>query len=207
MKKFLIIVLSLLFTSIAYADIEGTYEVTFFSAGVENCKGKFCFFAEGRYSTNNCELAMSKYGVPKCKQSSDADIKYSRVVVTKNADDTITIVTKMYMTSNVIEKFSKADAYQYAIYNPATKSGDTYSGVGIKDARLNVDVEPNAPSSLVNYPTANFKVTNVDNNTIRIDLDLKDKKDDGMTFDAPTIIIATKNNDKPEKLENTIPNY
>ena len=199
------------------ADLAGTYEVKFFGSQVTNAKSDsptFASSADAVYVSNDCTSAQALYpnivnvaGSLKNQCTESANLLDGKVVITVE-NGNLNITSRMQMEGGALT-MSPADKYQYTIYNQAS----SLSGKGVKG--WNYDAANNTPSAdSKEYPESPFTISQLDNDSIRIDLTLVGKSvsvSAGIgdlqlsgTVDAKTTIILEKVSDNTTALENNI---
>lgn len=198
------------------SDLAGTYDVVFFGSQVINPRdadNDFALnYADLAYISNDCTKAAELYpdiinqGIKnQCTAENQAQLLDGKVLISI-VDNKMNITSRMQLYSAFMEQMSPADMYQYTQYNE-TADAVNYEGKGVKG--WNYDAANNAPSATsTEFPESPFKVTKLDDGSIRIDMTLVGKAVSTMvgalTVDAKNTIILKKVNDSTDALENTI---
>ena len=189
--------------------LNGNYKVVFFGTQVTNVQSSspFAGMADLFYISNDCVKAQELY--PNIVNQGDKNqcktpvtmLDGSVVMTVENGN--LNITSRMQMDGSALD-LSKSDKYQYTIYNQ-TNDLTNYQGMGVTG--WNYDDVNNKPSATsTSYPESPFKITQLDNGSLRIDMTLVGKYVSMIagTVDAVNTIILEKVNDDTTALENKI---
>ena len=189
--------------------LNGKYEVTFFGTQVTNVQSSspFAGMADMFYISNDCVKAQELYpdivnqgGKNQCKTPVTM-LDGSVVMTVENGN--LNITSRMQMDGSALE-MSPSDKYQYTNYNQ-TNDLTNYQGMGVTG--WNYDAANNAPSATsTSYPESPFKITQLDDGSLRIDMTLVNKYVTTIagTVDAVNTIILKKVSDDTTALENAL---
>lgn len=211
-----------------YADLLGTYNVTFFGTQVTNVRdydasaSTIANMADLLYVSNDCAKAKELYpdiidsnnGMKNQCPTEGSDGNTAKgtaelldgIVVMNNVSGQLGITSRVQLGGQIMDQFAPADKYQYTEYYP-TSDFVNYEGKGVKG--WNYDSANNKPSETSSeFPESPYKITKQDDGSLRIDMTLVGKKVNAMgvdlTVDAVTTVIMTKASDSTEQLANEI---
>lgn len=189
------------------SELAGTYEVLFFGSQVTNVRdaGALGYMADMFYISNDCAKAKELYpdviganSKNNCTTEGQSTLLDGKVVIAVD-NGNMNITSRMQMEGGTVD-MSISDKYQYTIYNTAA----SLEGKGVTG--WNYDDVKNTPSAAsTKFPESPFKVTKLDDGSIRIDMTLVGKVVTGIaTVDAKNTIILKKVNDDTTALANDI---
>ena len=190
--------------------LNGKYEVTFFGTQVTNVQSSNAFLAgmaDLFYISNDCVKAQELYpnivnqGTKNQCTTPVTMLDGSVVMTVENGN--LNITSRMQMDGSALE-MSPSDKYQYTNYNQ-TNDLTNYQGMGVTG--WNYDAANNAPSATsTSYPESPFKITQLDDGSLRIDMTLVNKYVTTIagTVDAVNTIILKKVSDDTTALENAL---
>ena len=162
--------------------------------------------------TNNCDTYVELFG-GKCEGSGGAGIanlielgnNFAGLATITEKNGGIDLITKTYMTANLVKSKSKNDQYQYTLYRTTSYTDPNNAKTSVKDVRGRHLTES------FDFPNSTFKVEQYKAEqplTIKIYSQLFGKQvnvgiiwDDWKTINPQTYMLATKVSSQPQVLD------
>lgn len=200
-------------SSLIHSSLTGTYKIIFFGSQVINSKYSVLGnIVDMYYVSNDCKQAQKLYpaivnqGIKnQCSLITQSKILDGIVTISYDENNYINITSRLQLEGGIIDN-SPADKYQYTVYSPI-EDEKILQGMGITNWNYNPLTK--SPSAISNsFSRSPFHLTLLDDDLIRIDMTLVDKKikavGQNITISAKNTIIIKKISPEYTKLENQV---
>lgn len=199
--------------TILKGGLTGTYKIIFFGSQVIKVDSVLLGnVVDMYYISNDCKKAQQLYpaivnnGIKnQCNLLTQSKILDGMVTIFYDSNDNVNIVSRLQLEGGVVDN-SPEDKYQYTVYAPIT---DTILLKGEDVTNWNYNTVEKAPAHFSKlYKGSSFQLTILDNDLIRIDMTLLNKKikaiGKNIMIDAKNTIIIKKISSDYTELENKV---
>ncbi|MDE7169083.1 MAG: hypothetical protein K2N67_02695 [Mucispirillum sp.] len=170
-------------------DCQKAIDLNIFTYG-ENVIGKTtCNPDTYDYSNDNAEAFQGKLR---------ARIYGQQAAIRYNETEGLVIETKLQLWQGMLE-MSPKDVYQYTKYGTVSGASITENGINLDNGVLGVSGRN--LQKLSDNPNSEFNVTKLDDGSLKVSLNLKDKSTDYGKVDSLTVVILQKVSDIPVTID------